>query len=560
MFQFLKGFKIILMNVKNQPILIILLYSSPVWGQLRDTNLFSMSSRPFFYNVVKGQNGRIYAGTAEGVYQFDGATMSKLDDRIGYLTLNAKGKPTIDPNGIKYHEQTSFVRMLPFPNERRDEYHAGTADFFYITSAGKMHVYEILPYHIRYRNHSVRTASQNFVGTYSGIYYKGRKLENATTSFPRFTDGRIRELNGKVFVCYSSLFIADMHQGDSLPTYWKQLPKGFHFDWATDILYSAYYKKYLLSGKTDLVIIDSALTEAKSVYKSKDKDTDVILLGENRGSVYFASGRDFIALNPLTKQIKFQQKLPEHILDGHISNLNNYLLSNQALYVVHADGSTKKLTDLNKAHTLQHLSGSDYVISTDAGLFRYNTASNKLSELIQGVEFNRRGLYLEGDSLFAGSINGLYVFDTRYLEQLSDRIANVNRKQSLPAYILQLMIGLAFITALLSYLLYRSRRNLKRAIAESGITSPPKITREDIEAFIQEHLAQASLKSIAEKFKTSNANIYALLSPEKPGALINRLRMEQVHKLRSENKTAREISQRTGFSEYYVRKVWNKKG
>jgi DNA-binding CsgD family transcriptional regulator len=34
--------------------------------------------------------------------------------------------------------------------------------------------------------------------------------------------------------------------------------------------------------------------------------------------------------------------------------------------------------------------------------------------------------------------------------------------------------------------------------------------------------------------------------------------MEQVKKLRKAGKSAAEISQLTGFSEYYVRKVWNK--
>ena len=89
-------------------------------------------------------------------------------------------------------------------------------------------------------------------------------------------------------------------------------------------------------------------------------------------------------------------------------------------------------------------------------------------------------------------------------------------------------------------------------------SEPHALTRDDIEQFIRENLEQASLKSIAEKFDTNNAVIYELLSPEKPGALINRLRMEQVKQLRKANKSAKEISQITGFSEYYVRKVWNK--
>lgn len=557
--KFHSGLKIVSKAAGRLPVFIFFFNSLSVWGQLRDTSLHTLFSHPFYYNVVQGGDGKIYAGTSEGIFQFEGASVLKINDRTGYLTLDRKGRPVIDFNGIKYHEQTTYVRLLPFPQESRNEYHAGTEDFFYITSAGRMHIYQIRPFDHRYRNHSVRTASRNFVGTYSGVYYRGKRLDPSTTRFPNFVDGRIREINGKVFVCYSSLFIADLHQGDSLPTHRPLLPKGYSFDWASDILYSERYDRYFMSAKTELVLINSSLTEAKSVFTSKSKEEEVVLLGENRSSLYMASGKDFIAFGPLNHKARVVKSLPEQILDGHISNLNHYLLCSQGLYVVRANGSFEKLTDLRKAHTLLHLGGSEYAISTDAGLFSYNVASNKLSALIQGVEFNRRGLYLEGDSLFAGSIDGLYVLDAKNLDQLAARSSKISGKPAIPSYLFLLIGTLAISAVVLSILLYRSRRRLTQVKEENQRITAPKLTREDIETFIKENLAKASLKSIAEKFDTSNAVIYQLLAPEKPGALINRLRMEQVKKLREEKRSAREISEQTGFSEYYVRKVWNTK-
>jgi ligand-binding sensor domain-containing protein len=518
-----------------------------------------MSSRPFFYNVLKADDGKIYAGTSEGIFLFEAADMSKINDRIGYLMLDNSGKPVIDPNGIKYHDQKTYHRLLPFPTASRDEYHAGTDEFFYITSGGKMHIYEILPFEIRYRNHSVRPTSKNFIGTYSGIYYHGQKLTWAN-SFPTFSDGHIREMNGKAFICYSSLLIADMRGGDSIPLCRLNMPKGFTFDWATDIFYSAYYKQYFVSAKTDLVNINSDLTIAKSVYKTKGKDAEIVLLGEDRGSVYFASGNAFMMYKPKQNKSSMITRLPEPILAGHINNLNNYLLCSRGLYVVHADGNLEQLTELNKAHSIQHLGGSDYAIATDAGLFRYDVATNKLSELIRGVEFNRYGLYKEGDSLFAGSIDGLYVLNAKNLDQLAERISKtLGAKEPLSAGLIVLLGLLIVSAAVLAILLYVSRKRISRIKEETQVSIPPKTNREDIEHFIRENLAQASLKSIAERFDTNNAVIYELLSPEKPGALINRLRMEQVKQLRKANKSAKEISQITGFSEYYVRKVWNKK-
>jgi hypothetical protein len=82
-------------------ICVYILFSAPLWAQLRDTSLFTLHSKPFFYNVVKGEDGQILAGTSEGVFQINGAKLVRIDDRIGYLTLDSKGKPQIDSNGIK---------------------------------------------------------------------------------------------------------------------------------------------------------------------------------------------------------------------------------------------------------------------------------------------------------------------------------------------------------------------------------------------------------------------------------------------------------------------------
>ena len=522
-------------------------------GQLRDTSLSTMYSTPFFFNVIKGEGDKIYAGTSEGIYNLKGTGLVKHDDRIGYIKLDREGKLQIDSNGIKYFKQEDYSSLLPFPSERRNEFHAGTDDHFYITAGGKMHIYEILPYAIKYRNISVRASSIRFTGTYSGIFYKGIKLGSP---FPDFADGHIREINGKAFICFSDLLIADLHGGDSLPTWREKLPSGFKFDYVSDVLFDERRQQYFVASKNQLGIIDLELTRTQPVYTRNESVGEVELLGEDRHSIVFASGNKLIRY---TQSNTIQQiaTLPAQILDGHITKYNYFLLCSNALYVLRTDGKLEKLVELNKAHTLQQISATEYAIATDLGLFLYNTASNKLFELIRGVEFNRRGLYLEGDSLKAGSISGLYILDARHLESLAARRENVSGRSTFPAFMLYLLIGFVVIAIILAFLLFKSRKRLEQVIEEKRITETPAISRLDIEDYIRENLAVASLKSITDKFETKNANIYTLLAPEKPGAFINRLRMDEVMRMRKEKKSAREISALTGFSESYVRKVWN---
>jgi hypothetical protein len=524
---------------------------------MKDTSLLILYTRPFFYNLVKGNDGLVYAGTSEGIFRMDGAEFVKLDDRMGYLTLDEKGRLRIDPNGIKYHEEKSFVRLLPFPDKARETYHAGTEDHFYIVSGGRMHVYEILPYGIRYPNHSVRTASPNFVGTYSGVYYRGVRL---TGGFPGYCDGHIREYNGKAFLCFNYLGIADLHGGDTLPDLASSLPPGFDFNYTSDILYSTNHNRYFVATRHQLGTIDRELTKARPVYTRNEKHGEVVLLGQDRNEILFASGNNLITHLPDDGNNRVLGSFPEQILDAVITNQNIHILCIGGLYATNRDGRMEKLVGLNKAHGLMSLGNSQMAIATDAGLFLFNTASRKLSTVVRGVEFNRRGLYLEGNRLYAGSINGLYVFDAKNLESLAERTAKSVKSNPLPPYVVPAIATLALTTAFLSFLLYRSMSRLKQVIEESHVAETPKFGREDIEAFIQENLAMASLKSIADRFQTNNSHIYTLLAPEKPGAFINRLRMEQVIRMRKENRSAREISEQTGFSESYVRKVWNQQG
>ena len=536
----------------------VLLQGQSGFAQLSDTSLLRLDARPFFYNVVKGVDGRIYAGTSKGIFRMDGTGYAKLDNRVGYVTLDEKGRLQIDPNGIKYHEEKSFSRLLPFPERAREEYHAGTEEHFYIVSGGRMHVYDILPYGIRYPNHSVRSVSRNFVGTYSGIYYRGVRL---TGLFPNFCDGYIREINGKAFICYSSIIIADLHGGDSLPTNRQPEPKGISYDHTSDILFSKTFNRYFLATRKQLGTIDSALSKAEPVFTRKQQDGEVVLLGQDRMDILFASGQDLMVYTPEQDTSRVLTSLPEQILDAEISPQNIHVLCANGLYVTNREGRLEKLLTLNKSHTLIHIGNSEWVISSDIGLYHYDASTRKLSELIRGVEFNRRGLYLEGDRLYAGSINGLYVLDARNLASLAERTSSASGGEPLPPYVIPVVAAMGILTLILSYLLYRSKKRLNRVIEASlDLVESPKVGKEDIETFIRENLALASLKSISDHFQTHTKYIYSVLAPEKPGAFINRLRMEQVLRMRKENRSAREISEQTGFSESYVRKVWNQQG
>jgi outer membrane protein assembly factor BamB len=545
----------------SKQFLIILLIQIPnsLLSQFWDTSLLILYSRPFYYNVVKAGDGKIYAGTSNGVFRLDEETPVKIDDRIGYLEIDSEGKVVLNPSGIRFHHQTNFNRLLPFPTENRDEYHAGDGNYLYITSAGRMHVYDIRPYSFRYRNHSVRSISENFLGTYSGIYYKNKLLPKPVSSF---TDGYIRELNGKVFMCTNGLDvfdIRDIEDGPSFSNY--NLPGGFKYVKCTDIKGIRKNQEYLIAADNQLGLLDSGLKTVRTLYTSQPGAT-VVLWNEYRGEAfYFSSGNQMFAYDIQKGNVTSAFKLTETILDGRVILHNCYILTSNHLYRQKGEEMPEKMIKLNRAHTLLPIRENEFVISTDGGLYLYKIDENKLFTLIPGVEFNRRALFVKDNKIYAGGIGGLYVLDLSQIDQII-AYANKTLYTGNTTHFFQWIIflsSLCFIILLLFLLIYRRRiRRMQSALDRvNGTKEKTRLSREEVEQFIINNLPIASLKAINSHLATNTSMVYAVLEPEKPGDLIQKLRYEKVKELRKEGKSAKEIASYTGLSDSYIRKIWN---
>jgi hypothetical protein len=211
------------------------------------------------------------------------------------------------------------------------------------------------------------------------------------------------------------------------------------------------------------------------------------------------------------------------------------------------------------------ISNTEFVIATDDGLYRFNTLNLTLSPLIVGVEFNRRALFLKDNKLYSGSINGLYTIDVNNFDELIKRNKAEIEGVKLPVYIYYVGIGIGLISIVLIYLLLRARKKLENAetkieelntahteILES-IESP--LDREQIESYIRENLSTASLKSITAHFNTTTRNIYKIIEPEKPGSIIQKLRLELVMEMKKSGADPEQIAEATGLSVSYIRKI-----
>lgn len=545
-----------------QCLLACIFFEQTMGQSLRDTSLLSVISRPFFYNVVKDRKGVIYAGTTEGVYRMEETTPVRLDGRKGYLRIDQSGTVAIDTNGVKYHKQTGMTHLLPFPYEQQNEYHAGSDEYFYITAGGRMHVYEVRPYGYRFRNHSIRTISKHFTGTYSGIYYKDKLLKFPVSTF---TDGYIRELNGKVFMCAHGLDVFSLKEIESGSSNLNALPVagGFNFMPCRDVRSIYRNRQYLVASGNRLILMDSSLQKATVIFTGTD-DAEIVLMNENPTyhTIPFSQGNQLYIYDGVEGKVVPGSMMEQAILDGDFRDQQEFLLTADALLRTREGRTDRMAEGIERAHTLKAINETEFAIATDMGLFLYNIQEDRLSTLIPRVEFNRRALHIQDNRLYAGSINGLYILDLANLDKIvafNERQFSTNEGTSIPVW---LIIPFVLLTGGLFLLNHRYRRRIRsmETILEQAIPaeSTPRISREQIEAFIAGNLANASLKTILDHFKTSNSTVYSVLEPQKPGGLIQELRQEKVKTMRAEGKGLSEIAEATGLSESYIRKIWKK--
>lgn len=527
-------------------------------AQPKDTVLNMVLSKPYFYNIVQGKEGAIFAGTSEGIVLIDGVELRHYGSLKGYLTTNRVGEPVIDSGGVQYYKEKKYLRLLPYPElQDREEYHAQKGNYFYLCSGGRLYIFDLVPYEYSYPEHSIRSISKNMVGTYSGVYLNGKKLDAPA---PAYTDGYIREFNGRGFICNYGLSVLEpdaLQNGTLLPgvNFISYYTPGKTF--INDLFPSPDGRYYYVATENALLRTDYYFKKDTPLYTHTYKDIPVTLITEDPYVLYFTSREELLVLNYKTGSIRSVLKLKQPILSGIFTEFQKYLLTQNALYRFNSSQQLEKLADLEKAHTLAKISGSELVISSDLGLYHFNIASRTLSPIIRGVEFNRKALFRNNEAIFAGSINGLYKIQINDIPLLIEGNKTHLENAGTFTSIVLLVTVFSVVLLILMILLLRFRKKLKAATATIANLNEPKatITREKIETFIESNLPIASIKTLMDEFQLNAPQLYVILKPDRPGTLIQQIRLATVKKMREKGQSHEEIAAATGLSISYLKKL-----
>lgn len=537
----------------------LLLGSSTLMAQdLSEYQLVSVRSDHFFYNF-EYQDQTLLMGTDGGIYIYRSPLdLDLLDPNMrGYLALE-KGVLTTSNHLIGDVYAPHYKDLLP--EGFRHDFILGTVfqSSILLISKGQLFVFKKTLKPLA-DTLSVRTLSQSYLGTYKGIFYKGKKLD-----YPNYTNGYIREFEAETFICYDGLLRI---QGADTTRYESSM--GFTQIGKDEVgkvkdIFKIDSMRYLLFSEKGLSLTDLR-TGVQWIERSSGELEPRFVKAFYRDNlpvnIYFILGNKIQKFNVLdnssTTFLEIASNLG-NIKDAYFPSLSPiYLLTDNTLLQAlikraGADYSVKVLAEnLLGNHHIIPLTNQLLVTSND-GLSSYNLDTREWIPHLLRDEFNHRAIRVTNDSLYLGTIHGYYQIAKNQIEELittrKEEIKNeVPVKEENPQKLVIYTL-IAVCVLLVSILIFLLSRTKKPSLDQ-------KVKAKEILDYIDAHLNEVTIVNICYHFKINPLQLNEILGDYKPGELIRKKRLDLVRKMRRDHRKEEEIAQVSGFSISYLKKI-----
>ena len=542
-------FKIKTILIKIFFLLLLLNVSSSLSQEKKDYRLIKIHSDVYIFNAIIYE-GKILFGSDVGVLSINkNIIYIENDNIIGPIKI-VEGKIEKAQN-IKY--DNSFNFLLPDARKNLFSSHININDTLYIVNSGDLLVYK-RKFHKLKKYPSIRSISQNYIGTYGGVFYK----DSIKLNFPTFTNGPIREYDSITIINWGglSLIKADEQEDYYSHVYSESGIKINERSYGEAIdSYELKHPHYYLSTSEGLYLFNSDSKEIKLLKKTQNGPYRFISGERNIYGLkflYFHDRKNIIEFE-IEKNLFNEIINRDDIIDVFSEEQYKYyvLTENRLEYF---DKKTKKknkiiLKNLSNPNNVS-LFKNFIITTTNQGMFLYDIISEKLTKNILKDELNYNAIFIEDNNIKIGGINGMYEFSYNDLIFLNNKaIVDVPKKK--PDYSIYLTFTfIILILALIIVFLIRKNRAKEVLINKKTIDLNEKII-----AFIKLNIAHVSVSMLCEEFNLTVNLLYNILGNEKPGKIIRKERLKIVKKMRRQKVSEEIISKATGFSRSYLKKI-----
>lgn len=514
-------------------------------------------------NNIDGNGISLIVRTPNHLYRFENGEFIEIKDakiagsRFTWLSpaqRNSKSLITYNTNQAPEHKfllKESFRNLMPgyYSNF---VWQCQIGPKLYINHRGLLLEYEIFNfYSLQYKNKSTRHILQDdsirIVSTYGGIFIdKKEAYDSPPLPSPLFSNGEACKIKGNYYLCTDDIYKLE---NGKFTIIWVR-PNSNGIFKLIELGEEIFYFSKLMTGRVDL----SKGRQLDTILQVKEGISDAIVedgrlfVSAFDGNIYEYKGKNqFNKIN-----------IGSPIYDIESSRRNTLLLScNNGINELNPKNYSKKQI-IKHPNVIQSIDLDNLILfTTYEGLFALQ--DDKLYNVIERVEFNRKGLTSYVGTIYAGSIDGLFVIDElilrrEYLPSLTP-IQEIDIENNVPSIILYILLAISIIA---TAFYFRSRRAKKKI--ELEFYKREKITPEKIKQIMIEDPSIVSVKLLAEKLNTSPVQLNRILHKYNTSGLelMKEIKKEIVFSMIDEKKSLQEISLRVGYSIPFIKREFLK--
>ena len=436
-------------------------------------------------------------------------------------------------NFILYLDSSGFLTSTPTAIPK-----AIQTDFELELRNGGVQIDKSLEFKHLFSGKSIRYIGPNFVATYQGLFRKHKKFSELT-----YSNGTIREFGDSVLVSWDGFTIFhendfyDFTSYDTIGTEINNEPLGFTRD-----AYLFGNKIFLLTTE-GVFSFDVKTQELTTVYRERNERIQLFFneIGIDGKKYAFMIGLG-------SSRIRI-------FLDGTYSILETfdspftYYNSEQAILVFPnriIDYPAQRTISINNNYHFIFKVDDVYYGASDNGLFAYADRSGPLQ--LNTIEYNARSFRITQESVYLGSVQGLYKYPFDYLRKQATSFPQKIDQTVDPIFIGFVILGVLILigfTVLLANLNARIDNTIKSKI-------PKEVTRNILVEYISSNINHVSISGLCNEFNLSQKELYSYFPESSPGVVIKQTRLLKAKSLFEEGKSNSIIAAETGYSKKYL--------
>jgi len=530
-------------------ILYFLLLFYPCLSICQDTTFVFKHIFPTPVRNVFLANNELYVKTGDGLYKLSKSKWERqrMDIKKTFVYYD-KGFIEADylPSRLVFNAK-SMSYLIP-QKAINDASNAEIDTRLFVATGGSLYEYSIDENykHIN-ADYSIRNIyleeGLKVISSYSGIYIN----DTLKASSPGYSNGYFTKIRDKYYLSSDHLyeFIP--------PAQFRQIPSG-------DNVFAGYSRKlvefrnsiYSLNTKS-VNRVDSSfeLQPIHQGYEYYDMEVvgDKLLFCTQTGEVFIYDGQKVSQL----------LKLKTRIRDIYQFKNTIYFSSEEGVFTINGlDAGT--LSQFTKTpFTVMVLTDAlrNTWVSTENGLYVLPDRQKELIPYIKGVEFNRGALTLYHDTLYAGSISGLYIIDCYhvvknflplYLNKIQADESEQRKKWAIYfAGLIPLLAGLGY-----AYRIYTLKK--ARLILPHKETSPTLSLDNIAEAIRTQNIM--TVEGLADFYGTNTVQLNRQFKvfETTPGKFMKAVKVNHARELLKNKVPMEEVVAKTGYSASFIMK------